>query len=1259
MCLGAGECRVNLSGLLPLIQETPPYRQLVRAVEAGDPQPLLVGGGEGETKTPDLRRGLGIITPARPYLVAALYRQLRRPILLLTARAERVSQWSEQLCVWTGCSAVLPFPEPDALPYERVPWSRETVSDRLAALTALVRWREQTETEAEQGGTPSTPEPPLLIASARSLMHKTLPVREFRLGVREYRRGQTIDLQRTLGHWVANGYRPETVVEEPGTFSRRGGLIDVFPSNLPGPVRIELFGDEIDSLRVFEPTTQRSAHQIEQFCLSPATEALPRLAASGIQRARGTSKELLDLSLCHPPARMEFQQDLVALEQGASFRGIEFYLPLFYSHPASLLDYLPANGVCIVEDWPALSATIVDLDHQAQTLQADLIRAGELPANWPEIAAPYFAWDQLEEGLEAVEGSRLLVLAGGAGKGGHGQETDPSKTFAHQGEGAEGLGQETFGQPGQASAHPGEPVTAPRLSELFAYGERYGGQLKKVLDGCQEMRTSGMRVILVSRQARRISELLAEREITANPVEDVAESPPTRSLTLVQGTLAEGWTLDGVTLLTDAEIFGWARPAARRARRIRPVAPEAFFADVEPGSYVVHVEHGIGLFRGLTKMGIQGGEREYLLVEYAAGDKLYLPVYQADRLSRYVGIGEEAPEIHRLGTADWARVKESAQKAVAEIADDLLALYAAREVVDGHAFSADTFWQAELEASFPYVETEAQLRTLDEIKTDMEQPRPMDRLVCGDVGYGKTEVALRAAFKAVMDGKQVAILVPTTVLAQQHYQTFSQRLAAFPVTVKMLSRFLSHRQQQQVILGLRDGGVDIVIGTHRLLSTDVVFKDLGLLVIDEEQRFGVGHKERLKQMRQQVDVLTLTATPIPRTLHMSLTGVRDMSTIDTPPEERLPVRTHVGEYDETLIRQAILRELDRDGQVYFVHNRVMGIYQMSQRVRKLVPEVSIAVGHGQMAERELESVMLEFAAGHVDVLVCTSIIESGLDIPNANTLIVNRADQFGLAQLYQLRGRVGRGARRAYAYFLHPKASSLSEQAKQRFETLSEATELGAGFRIAMRDLEIRGAGDLLGSRQHGHIAAVGFDLYTRLLAQAVQEARHRQELGGKPTPKSELEEETAAYVQPLEQTVQISLPLAAYLPESYVPDGALRLQLYRRLAGLTSEEEIADLRTELQDRFGTPPEEAENLFYQLQLKLLALAAGVKAINTEEEQIVVRADSLEEVDRTWLQRRLGERARVARRAVWLPLEAEERWRTTLLAVLQAIVEGIG
>jgi transcription-repair coupling factor (superfamily II helicase) len=1199
---------VNLAGLLPLLQSAPAYRRMVDSMEEEAPE-ATAGIRSIEV--------LGVIQPARPYLVAALYQQLRRPLILLTARAERVGYWVDQLRVWTGSDAILPFPEPDPLPYERVPWTRETVIDRLTALTALLTWK-----GGHQEADPPS-EPPLIVASARALMHKTLPVREFRMGLRDYHLGQELHLQRMLDSWVAHGYRPETVVEEPGTFSRRGGLIDVYPPNLVDlnaaraqlsqPVRIELFGDEIDSLRIFDPTTQRSLQRIEGFTLAPATEALPRLASLAGQRAAK-----LDLTPCHPPARMEFEEDLVHLEQGTYFRGIEFYLPFFYSYPATLLDYVPAGGLCLVDDWDALMASVMDTDRQAQSLQTDLIKAGELPESF---ATPYFGWEDLRQSLLA----RARLVLGGRPRD---------------------------GQPGP-------------LDNLFAHGERYGGQLKRVLDGCQEMRDVGQQVVLISRQAQRISELLADRAITVLPVEDVAEPPPPRSLTLVQGTLAEGWVLNGARagdstlhLLTDAEVFGWARPAPRRARRPRPVAPEAFFADVEPGSYVVHVEHGIGLFQGLVKMGLNGGEREYLLVEYAAGDKLYVPVYQADRLSRYVGVSDHGPRINRLGTAEWGQVKAKAKKAVEEIADDLLVLYAAREVVEGHAFSSDTLWQAELEASFPYVETEAQARALDEIKADMEQARPMDRLVCGDVGYGKTEVALRAAFKAVMDGKQVAVLVPTTVLAQQHYQTFSERLSSFPTSVKMLSRFLTHKQQEQVVDGLAQGGVDIVIGTHRLLSDDVAFKDLGLLIIDEEQRFGVAHKERLKQMRQQVDVLTLTATPIPRTLHMSLTGVRDMSTIDTPPEERLPVRTHVGDYDETLIRQAILRELDRDGQVFFVHNRVMGIYQMAQRLRKLVPEATIAVGHGQMSERELERVMLEFAAGGVDVLVCTSIIESGLDIPNANTLIVNRADRFGLAQLYQLKGRVGRGAQRAYAYFLHPPMPTLTETARQRLQTISEATELGAGFRIAMRDLEIRGAGELLGSRQHGHIAAIGFDLYTRLLAQAVQEARIHQQTTGRAMPESDLVDEMIAYVQPLEQAVQINLPLAAFLPDPYVPDASLRLQLYRRLAGLTTEKEIEDLRAELEDRFGPLHEEAENLFFQLQLKLHALAAGAKAISTEEGQVVVRADSLEELDRTWLQRRLGERARVARRAVWLPLDDDGRWRTTLVAALQAIAEGL-
>ena len=713
--------------------------------------------------------------------------------------------------------------------------------------------------------------------------------------------------------------------------------------------------------------------------------------------------------------------------------------------------------------------------------------------------------------------------------------------------------------------------------------------------------------------------------------------------------------------LTDAELFGWGKPKPRRPLRPRALAPEVFFADVQPGDLVVHIEHGIGRFIGLAKMPVDGVEREYLQIEYAQSDQLYVPVHQADRLARYVGAGETAPSLHRLGTTEWEQVKARARRAVAEIADDLLELYAAREVVQGHAFSPDAAWQHEMESSFPYIETEDQLVAIEAVKHDMEQSRPMDRLICGDVGYGKTEVALRAAFKAIMDGKQVAILVPTTVLAQQHYTNFSRRLAAFPVTVAMLSRFQTPTQQDRTIVGLINGSVDLVIGTHRLLSNDVALKDLGLLIVDEEQRFGVAHKERIKQLRTEVDVLTLTATPIPRTLHMSLTGVRDLSTIDTPPEDRLPVKTFVGDFDESLVRQAILRELDRNGQIYFVHNRVQGIEQMAARVRKIVPEARLAIAHGQMPERELSAVMLAFAEGEYDVLVCTSIIESGLDIPNTNTIIINRADMFGLAQLYQLRGRVGRSAVRAYAYLLVDKYKTLTEDARRRLEAIQEASELGAGFRIAMRDLEIRGAGELLGARQHGHIVAVGFDLYTRLLAQAVQEARERNKLprmgGDGSLDYREQEERGNALEDPLAPTVQLDLNLPARIPEEYVPEGVLRLQLYRRLAGLTTLAAVDEIAQEFADRFGPVPEEVDNLLYVVRVKVLAINAGVEAVGFEEGQLLIKCACLETMDRPALQNQLqaqGIPGRVARRAIWLELREADGWRRDLTKTLELL-----
>jgi len=1061
-------------------------------------------------------------------------------------------------------------------------------------------------------------------------MQPTLPPRELRLGTRTYRLGQRISLEKTLDRWLKSGYEPASVIQEPGTFSRRGGIVDVFSPQMRYPVRIELFGDEIDSLRTFDPATQRSLERITEFTLIPATEALPRFGPHAAERLA-----TLDIANLHTPAAAEFRGDREALATESWFKGIEFYLPYLYSHPVSLLDHLSKDAL-IVNDLVDLEGAIGDLETQAVNLRRDLVAAGEVS---PDFVVPYLTWDELRD----QTADRLPLVLG-------------------------------YDEWSEASGDPFEAQTGDEsvpLRDAFRPGPRYAGQLKRVMEDWRIMRQGGHRIVAVSRQAPRLAELWAERDTPLPPVETVADVPGPGGLTIVQGTLSEGWVLRcpkalGVSplaglrtgpvepralyLLTDAELFGWARPQPRHRPRPRAVTVEDYFADMQPGDYVVHIEHGIGIFGGLTKLEVEGTEREYFQVNYQAGDKLYVPIHHADRLGRYVGATDRSPKINRLGAADWARVKARTKRAVEEIAHDLLALYSARQVVPGHAFSPDDPWQADLEAAFPYIETEDQLRAIEEVKADMEKPRPMDRLICGDVGYGKTEVALRAAFKAVMDGKQVAVLVPTTVLAQQHYRTFSRRLEPFPVEVEMLSRFRTFREQRDILQRLAASTLDIVIGTHRLLSRDVSFKDLGLLVIDEEQRFGVTHKEQLKQMRTEVDVLTLTATPIPRTLYMSLTGVRDMSTINTPPEERLPIKTHVGEWDDTLMRQAVLRELDRGGQIYLVHNRVQTIHIAARKLSRLVPEATYAIGHGQMRESDLEQVMLDFTDGKIDALVSTTIIESGLDIPNVNTLIVDQADHFGLAQLYQLRGRVGRGGVRAYAYFFYRPGGRLTETARQRLQTIFEATDLGAGFSIAMRDLEIRGAGDVLGRRQHGHISAVGFDLYTRLLAQAVRELRGETNAHVLP--------EDAAYLTPLREAMQISLPIPISLPADYVGDAELRLRLYRRMAGLTKMSQVDELEAELADRFGPLPPPAANLIYQLRLKVLGMAAGVQSLSADDRRLILKIEGLEKRNRAVVRarlRRVVKDVTVGRHQIWLPMgDDEETWRAELVQVLKAL-----
>ncbi len=1242
---------MNLSGLTHLLADLPAWRRFLDEARAGQLD----------------RAPLALVGSARAFVVASLTQAVGRPVLYLVARSEHARQISEELRLWLPPAAVLstpaasldrsrspelaqvpvyPFVDPDSLPYERVPWSRETRQARLGTLTALAQL------SAGSG-------PLLAVASARSLMQKTLPPRELRLALKTLRVGQMIDLHQQLLRWLGLGFRSDAVVEEVGQLSRRGGIVDLWPPNLPWPVRIELFGDEIDSLRHFDPATQRTlpdSRGLREVLVGPASEAMPRYGAASQEQL-----DALDRSSLHPPARFELDEQRRQLLEGTGFRGQEWYIPYLYSQPASLLDYLPADALVLVDDGAELMVLATELEAQAGQTRRDLITGGDLPTN---PLPPHFTWQELKEPLLA----RGPLLLG-------------------------------YGDLEGRSAPAGSP-----LARHFVPGPRFGGQVKQIVAEVEKQHQQGQRVAMVSRQAQRLSDLFQEeagRPLTVE--ESLVGAPAPRAVHLVKGVLNEGWVLRGLEgaagspsersqpsapdtsllLYSDAELFGWTKPSQRRVQRPRAMAPEAFFADVSPGDYVVHMEHGIGQFAGLVTIEQEGGgPREYLQIDYAMGDRLFVPVHQADRLSRYVGAGEQmAPILHRLGAADWERVKKQTKKAVDDIAGDLLQLYAAREAAEGHAFSADGAWQIEMEAAFPYEETADQLVAIEAVKHDMESSQPMDRLICGDVGYGKTEVALRSAFKAVMDGKQVAVLAPTTVLAQQHFQTFSRRLAAFPVAVEMLSRFRTAAQQTQVIDRLAKGSVDIVIGTHRLLSKDVVFKDLGLLVVDEEQRFGVTHKERIKQMRQTVDVLTLTATPIPRTLHMSMTGVRDLSTIETPPEERLPIQTTIGEYDETLIRQAILREIDRGGQVFFVHNRVRGITQIAHRLERLIPEATYGIAHGQMPERELERVMLAFAEGQFNVLVCTTIVESGLDIPNANTIIINRADKFGLAQLYQLRGRVGRAAVRAYAYLLYERNQALTPIARERLTALQEASELGAGFRIAMRDLEIRGAGELLGRKQHGHIAAVGFDLYCRLLAKSVEEMKRdggskgagergsgrggerervREGENGDDEQASDVRRssftahrsESVSYEDPLAPAVTLDLPLRALIPEEYVAERPLRLRLYRRIAGVTDTAALDGMAEELVDRFGPLPVEVQNLFYQVRIKLLALAAGVTAIGHDSGQLVLKSDALELVDRQRLQARIGDDARVARRAIWLSIA--DGWPEALERTLRVL-----
>ncbi|QGG96005.1 transcription-repair coupling factor [Actinomarinicola tropica] len=1049
---------------------------------------------------------LAVPDPARAYTIAGVAElSQRRPIVVCvptTADAERLRS---DLQTFLGDDAVDLFPAWETLPFERVSPNVETMGQRLRTL-----WHMRDPERA----------PRVIVAPVRALVQRLGPhvvdIEPVIVGV-----GDQIDPAELVERLVVQGYRREYQVEHRGEVAVRGSIVDVFPSTGDVPIRIDLWGDEVDRLTEFSVADQRSTIDVSEVEIFPARELLPTDEVK--ERAAAlVAKE--------PWGREHWER----FAEGLTFDGMESWLPWLVGDDEVLLDLLDPTAQILLVEPRRMRDRAADIDAEERDLASTLART------WGAAAA-----DEAAEGRFPslhLPFDRLLA------------RTDaPAWTVTTAPEG-----------PDVAT------VASAGWDPVVGDGQRLVDQIRGLLG-------EGYRVVVGADgagSAERLHNLMADQGIDlrrAEPDDDALMRPGAH---LVVAPLERGFILPSVQLAVLCERDLTGRRRAHRAARPRRRDAQAFFDDLKPGDHVVHHQHGVARYAGMVKRAIGGVERDYLLLEYRGADKLYIPSDQIDTVRHYTG--GDSPSLSRLGGGDWQKTKARVRSAVQEIAQELVVLYQKRLNTPGHSFAEDTPWQRELEEAFPYQETPDQLQAITEVKADMEAEVPMDRLVCGDVGFGKTEVALRAVFKAVQDGKQAAVLVPTTLLAQQHFQTFSERFAGFPIRVEVLSRFLTAGQAKKVTEGLRSGEIDVVIGTHRLLAEGLQFKDLGLLVVDEEQRFGVSHKEQIKQLDAGVDVLTLSATPIPRTLEMSLTGIRDLTLLNTPPAARQPILTYVGEYDERAVAEAIRRELLREGQVFFVHNRVQDIDRVAEGLRELVPEARIAIAHGQMDEGSLEKVVLDFWEGEFDVLVCTTIIESGIDMPTVNTLVVDRADLLGLGQLHQLRGRVGRAGQRAYAYLFTPRDRVLTEETYERLKTIGEATELGSGFKIAMRDLEIRGAGNLLGTGQSGHIAAVGYDLYCQMVTEAVAELKGE-------TPKEPAE-------------IKIDLPLPASLPTTYVGKEELRLEAYRRLAAVDAEEQVSDIRAEWEDRYGPIPPEAENLLAVARLRAECARVGVREV---------------------------------------------------------------
>ncbi|KGN39913.1 transcription-repair coupling factor [Knoellia aerolata] len=1102
---------------------------------------------ETATATGTLSLDVSVSAGARPVLIAAAVERLRAvaperlPLLVVTA----TSREAEDLTAALGCvldhDVVADFPSWETLPHERLSPRSDTVGRRLAVLRRLAHPASVADDDVAHG--------PLsvVVAPVRAVL-QPVAIGLGDLAPVSLRAGEDHDLDSVVEGLAAAAYSRTDLVERRGEFAVRGGILDVFPPTEEHPLRIEFWGDTVEEIRWFKVADQRSLEVASHgLWAPPCREVL--LTDAVRDRAAVLADQL--------PGAADLLHKLAA---GIAVEGMESLAPALVDGMESMLDSFPAGSPVVACD-----------PERVRTRAHDLVATSRefLEAGWANAAAG----NAVPIDLERILGSASFWSVGDLRD--HARETDHPwwdlTPFA--------LDTET------ADTSDGEVVETGTQDPAA-----YRGDIESAAADLRQWTDAGWRVLVATDghgSATRIVEVLGEAEVPArlDPTLDPFDEGVVHVTTaqLGRGFIHEPSRL---VVLTETDLTGTPStgPSTKDMRRM----PSRRRAQVDPlqltpGDFVVHEQHGVGRFVEMMQRTIQGATREYLVLEYAAskrgqpGDRLFVPTDQLDQITRYVG-GEQ-PTLNKMGGSDWKQTKSRARRYVKQIAAELIQLYSARMATKGHAFSRDTPWQRELEDAFAYIETPDQLSSIDEVKADMEREVPMDRLLAGDVGYGKTEIAVRAAFKAIQDGKQVAVLVPTTLLVQQHLQTFTDRYAPFPVTVKPLSRFQSKKESEEVIEGLANGSVDLVIGTHRLLSDAIRFKDLGLVVVDEEQRFGVEHKEQLKSMRTAVDVLAMSATPIPRTLEMAVTGIREMSTLATPPEERHPVLTYVGAYEEKQITAAIRRELLREGQVFYIHNKVSTIERAAARIRELVPEARIAVAHGKMGEHRLEQVVLDFWENRFDVLVCTTIVETGLDISNANTLIVERADRLGLSQLHQLRGRVGRGRERAYSYFLYPPEAPLTETAHDRLQTIASHTDLGAGMQVAMKDLEIRGAGNLLGGEQSGHIAGVGFDLYVRLVGEAVA------------TFRGDVDEEIGE--------IKIDLPVDAHLPHDYVPGERLRLEAYKKLATVVDEAALDEILAELVDRYGNPPEPVQNLIEVARLRTVARAAGIKDITVQ------------------------------------------------------------